>query len=106
MDIDVGGGLEADDLADLVEELEGLGHHVRGTGRVQLTEAVGAVWEIVLWLRDNAAPEVVAVLTTLTAQWVAKRFGRRRHRPKAVRVILDSSGEVLSRVEIPEPQRG
>jgi Flp pilus assembly protein TadB len=103
MDIDIGAGLEQEDVEDLVQQLEAAGYHVRGRGRVQLTEAEGAAWTLLLWLGATAGSATVTALTNLVIRWVRRRFAHRQKRPDAVKVILDSSGEVLSEVKIEQP---
>ncbi len=57
-------------------------------------------------LLHNAASAAVGALTTMTAQWIGRRLARRRHRPKAVRVILDSPGRCSAESSFPNLSLG
>ncbi len=98
--IDIGSMRGDGDTEDLADELQRHGYHIEAVDRVQITEAVGEPPQVLLWVSEHPGEDILSALVRAVIVWAKSRFHGRSEEPKEVKVILDSNGQVLKRVEI------
>jgi hypothetical protein len=101
--VEVEGLIVPSSFEDLAAELAAVGFEATSRPGPEHRDPGQAVWEIVLWLRDDAGPDAIGILLSTSVAWVRIWLRQRARRPERVTVkILGPNGRVLQAVRVDE----